>query len=46
MLACSETLFIIEDIIADEGLDKKRLSLLELTISGRHHDHNLWLQTQ
>ena len=46
MLACSEALFIIKDIIADEGLDKKRQSLLELTISGRHCDHYLWLLTQ
>ena len=28
-LARSETLFIIDDIIADEGLAKKRQSLLE-----------------
>ena len=34
-LARSETLFIIVDIIADEDLDKKRQSLLELAISGR-----------
>ena len=46
LLARSETLFIIDDIIADEGLDKKRQSLLELAISGRHHDHYLWLLTQ
>ena len=37
-LACSETLFVI-DIIADESLDQKRQSLLELAISGRHRDH-------
>ena len=29
LLACSEVLFIIDDIIADEGLDKRRQSLLE-----------------
>ena len=46
LLARSETLFIIDDIIADEGLDKRRQSLLELAISGRHHDHYLWLLTQ
>ena len=39
LLACSETLFVIDDIIADESLDKKRQSLLELAISGRHRDH-------
>ena len=46
LLARSETLFIIDDIIADEGLDKRRQSLLELAISGRHRDHYLWLLTQ
>ena len=45
-LACSETLFIIDDIIADEGLDKRGQSLLELAISGKHRDHYLWLLTQ
>ena len=45
MLACSEVLFIIDDIIADEGLDKRKQSLLELAISGRHRDHYLWLLT-
>ena len=46
LLACLEALFIIDDIIADEGLDKKRQPLLELAISGRHHNHYLWLLTQ
>ena len=46
LLALSETLFIVDDIIADEGLDKKRQSLLELATSGRHRDHYLWLLTQ
>ena len=46
LLPCSETLFIIDDITADEGLDKKRQSLLELAISGRHRDHYLWWLTQ
>ena len=41
-----EALFIINDIIADEGLDKKRQPLLELFISGRHQGHYLWLLTQ
>ena len=45
-LACSEVLFAIDDIIADEGLDKRKQSLLELAISGRHRDHYLWLLTQ
>ena len=46
LLPCSQTLFIIDNFIADEGLDKKRQSLLELAISGRHRDHYLWLLTQ
>ena len=46
LLARSETLFIIDDIIANEGLAKKSQSLLELAISGRHRDHYLWLLTQ
>ena len=40
-----ETLFIIDDIFADKSLDKLRKSLLELAITGRHHNrkHYLWL---
>ena len=41
-----ETLFIVDDIIADDCLDKKRNSLLELAISGRHRYHSLWFLTQ
>ena len=41
-----KTLFIIDDIIADENLDKKRQPLLDLAISGRHKNHSLWLFTQ
>ena len=46
LLVHSETLFTIDDIIADESLDKRRQSLLELAISGRHRGHYLWLLTQ
>ena len=46
LLTHSETLFIIDDIIADESLDKRRQPLLELAISGRHRGHYLWLLTQ
>ena len=46
LLAHSETLFIIYDIIANKDLDKRRQPLLELSISGRHRDHYLWLLTQ
>ena len=46
ILANEETLFIVDDVIADETLDKKRQPLLELAISGRHRNHSLWLLTQ
>ena len=46
MLACLETLFIIDDIIADEVLDKRRQSLLELAISDRHRSHYSWILTK
>ena len=46
LLAGSTTLFLIDDIIADETLDKRRQPLLELAISGRHKGHSLWLLTQ
>ena len=36
LLARSEILFIIDDIIAHKSLDKKRQSLLESAISGSH----------
>ena len=46
LLAGSVTLFLINDIIADEALDKHSQPLLELVISGRHRAHSLWLLTQ
>ena len=46
LLAGSKTLFLIDDIIADETLDKRRQPLLELAISGRHKKHSLWLLAQ
>ena len=46
LLTGSVTLFLIDDIIADEALDKRRQPLLELAISGRHRGHSLWLLTQ
>ena len=41
-----EVLFIIDDIIANESVDKRRQPLLEFSISGRHRSHYLWLLTQ
>ena len=46
LLAGSTTLFLIDDIIADEALDKRRQPLLGLAISGRHRGHSLCLLTQ
>ena len=46
LLAGDKTLFLINDIIADETLDKCHQALLELAISGRHRGHSLWLLTQ
>ena len=46
LLSGEETLFIVDDMIADETLDKKRQPLLELAVSGRHRKHSLWLLTQ
>ena len=37
---------MIDDIIADETLNKRLQPLLELAISGRHRGHSLWLLTQ
>ena len=45
LLAGSKILFLIDDIIADEALNKRRQTLLELVISGRHSGHSLWLLT-
>ena len=46
LLSRFETLFIIDDIIANKNVDKRRQLLLELSISGRHRSHYLWLLTQ
>ena len=46
LLRFLEVLFIIDDIIANESLDKRREPLLELSILGRHRGHYLWLLTQ
>ena len=46
LLAGDKTLFLIDDIIANEALNKCCQPLLELAISGRHRQHSLWLLTQ
>ena len=45
-LSGEETLFLIDDVIADETLDKTRGALLDIAISGRHRKHSLWMLTQ
>ena len=45
LLRFLEVLFIIDDFIVEESLDKSRQPLLELSISGRHQGHYLWLLT-
>ena len=44
--AGSKTLFLIDDIIAYENLNKKRQSVFKLAISERYKEHSLWLLTQ
>ena len=46
LLTGSTILFLIDDTIASETLDKHHQPLLELVISGRHRGHSLWLLTQ
>ena len=46
LLARFEKVFIIDDIIANKALDKRRQCLLKLSISGRHQGDYLWLLTQ
>ena len=46
LLQSLQELFIIDDIIADESLNKRRQPLLQLYISDRHRGHYLWLPTQ
>ena len=46
LLTGCKTLFLIDDIIADENLDKRHQLLLELAILGRNKGHSLWLLTQ
>ena len=46
LLAGDKTLFLIDDIITDETLNKHHQPLLELAISGRNRGHSLWLLTQ
>ena len=40
------TLFFVDDMIADETLDKTRGALLDIVISGRHREHSKWMLNQ
>ena len=44
-LGC-ETLFVLDDLIADPKIKQKRNALCELAVSGRHTRRSLWLLTQ
>ena len=46
LLRFLEILFIIDEVISNESLDKRRQLLLEIYISGRYRGHYLWLLTQ
>ena len=46
LLIGRETLFILDDIVADEALDKTRSTLYDLAIAVRHRGHSLWLLSQ
>ena len=46
LLAGSKTLFLVNDIIADETLNKRRQPSLQLAISCHQRGHSLWLLTQ
>ena len=46
LLAGDKTLFLIDDVMDDETLDKYCQPLLEFAISGRHRGHFLWLLIQ
>ena len=41
-----KTLCLIDNIIANETLNKQKQPLLGLAISGRHKGHSQWLLTQ
>ena len=46
MIITIEALFIKDNNIAGESLDEWRQSPSELAVTGRHHNHYLWLLTQ
>ena len=45
-MAGIETIMLVDDCIAEEGLDKRRSALAKPAISGRHRSHSQWVTTQ
>ena len=45
-LKSHQTLFIIDDCLAESEINKKRDALSELSFSSRHRNHSLWVLTQ
>ena len=45
-MAGETVLFIVDDLVADEDMGKRRSALTELVNSGRHRGHSLWLLSQ
>merc|ERR1711911_23242 len=46
LLSTYKTPFLLDDVIADNALDRKRNALIDFAISGRHKSHSLWFLTQ
>ena len=46
LFAGYKTLFLLDNIIADNSLNQIRNPLIDLAISGRHKNHSLWFLTQ
>ena len=45
-LSGCEVLFVLDDMICEKSLDKRRTETLKLAVSGRHDRHYLWILTQ
>ena len=44
-MAGIDCIILIDECIADKGLDKRRSAFAKLAISGRHRNHSLWITT-
>ena len=45
-MAGVESIMVIDDCIAEEGLDKMCSTLVKLAISGHHRSRSFWMTTQ